>query len=132
MFNRLLHQIIDPFVEVEIIGLPVDCCKEQTRVVDDNGETDETELPCSHATPNHSWIYTDGDSSHLNNNPFLSPDSEDYYYLHRVDPMSSPLTGVVRSIQRSSVGNDRMLSEYMLQNMYSMYGCNKANTASSL
>lgn len=32
-----LHQIIDPFVEVEIIGLPVDCCKEQTRVVDDNG-----------------------------------------------------------------------------------------------
>lgn len=30
-------QIIDPFVEVEIIGLPVDCCKEQTRVVDDNG-----------------------------------------------------------------------------------------------
>lgn len=33
-----LHpQIIDPFVEVEIIGLPADCCKEQTRVVDDNG-----------------------------------------------------------------------------------------------
>lgn len=33
-----LHsQIIDPFVEVEIIGLPSDCCKEQTRVVDDNG-----------------------------------------------------------------------------------------------
>nr|XP_023697268.1 1-phosphatidylinositol 4,5-bisphosphate phosphodiesterase eta-2 [Paramormyrops kingsleyae] len=30
-------QIIDPFVEVEIIGLPVDCSKEQTRVVDDNG-----------------------------------------------------------------------------------------------
>ncbi|KAJ8257694.1 hypothetical protein GJAV_G00188690 [Gymnothorax javanicus] len=30
-------EIIDPFVEVEIIGLPVDCCKEQTRVVDDNG-----------------------------------------------------------------------------------------------
>ncbi|MBN3297105.1 PLCH1 phosphodiesterase, partial [Amia calva] len=30
-------QIIDPYVEVEIIGLPVDCCKEQTRVVDDNG-----------------------------------------------------------------------------------------------
>ncbi|KAL2103385.1 hypothetical protein ACEWY4_000253 [Coilia grayii] len=29
--------IIDPFVEVEVIGLPVDCCKEQTRVVDDNG-----------------------------------------------------------------------------------------------
>ncbi|XP_046503072.1 1-phosphatidylinositol 4,5-bisphosphate phosphodiesterase eta-1 isoform X11 [Equus quagga] len=29
--------IIDPFVEVEIIGLPVDCCKDQTRVVDDNG-----------------------------------------------------------------------------------------------
>lgn len=32
------YQIIDPFVEVEIIGLPVDCSKEQTRVVDDNGE----------------------------------------------------------------------------------------------
>ncbi|XP_061697409.1 1-phosphatidylinositol 4,5-bisphosphate phosphodiesterase eta-2a [Syngnathoides biaculeatus] len=30
-------EIIDPFVEVEIIGLPVDCTKEQTRVVDDNG-----------------------------------------------------------------------------------------------
>ncbi|XP_063747166.1 1-phosphatidylinositol 4,5-bisphosphate phosphodiesterase eta-2a isoform X2 [Eleginops maclovinus] len=30
-------EIIDPFVEVELIGLPVDCCKEQTRVVDDNG-----------------------------------------------------------------------------------------------
>lgn len=30
-------QIIDPYVEVEMIGLPVDCCKEQTRVVDDNG-----------------------------------------------------------------------------------------------
>ncbi|XP_056628469.1 1-phosphatidylinositol 4,5-bisphosphate phosphodiesterase eta-2a isoform X3 [Triplophysa dalaica] len=30
-------EIIDPFVEVEIIGLPVDCCKAQTRVVDDNG-----------------------------------------------------------------------------------------------
>ncbi|KAF7647313.1 hypothetical protein LDENG_00174300, partial [Lucifuga dentata] len=29
--------IIDPFVEVEVIGVPVDCCKEQTRVVDDNG-----------------------------------------------------------------------------------------------
>lgn len=34
----LPSQIIDPFVEVEIIGLPVDCCKEQTRVVDDNGK----------------------------------------------------------------------------------------------
>ncbi|XP_062400863.1 1-phosphatidylinositol 4,5-bisphosphate phosphodiesterase eta-2 [Sardina pilchardus] len=30
-------EIIDPFVEVEIIGLPVDCQKAQTRVVDDNG-----------------------------------------------------------------------------------------------
>ncbi|XP_055970289.1 1-phosphatidylinositol 4,5-bisphosphate phosphodiesterase eta-1 [Sorex fumeus] len=30
-------EIIDPFVEVEILGLPVDCCKDQTRVVDDNG-----------------------------------------------------------------------------------------------
>lgn len=34
----LKKQIIDPFVEVEIIGLPVDCCKDQTRVVDDNGK----------------------------------------------------------------------------------------------
>ncbi|XP_044030535.1 1-phosphatidylinositol 4,5-bisphosphate phosphodiesterase eta-2 isoform X2 [Siniperca chuatsi] len=30
-------EIIDPFVEVEIIGIPVDCSKQQTRVVDDNG-----------------------------------------------------------------------------------------------
>uniref|UniRef100_A0A673HW22 Phosphoinositide phospholipase C n=1 Tax=Sinocyclocheilus rhinocerous TaxID=307959 RepID=A0A673HW22_9TELE len=30
-------EIIDPFVEVEIIGLPIDCNKQQTRVVDDNG-----------------------------------------------------------------------------------------------
>nr|DBA26105.1 TPA: hypothetical protein GDO54_010403 [Pyxicephalus adspersus] len=30
-------EIIDPYVEIEMIGLPVDCCKEQTRVVDDNG-----------------------------------------------------------------------------------------------
>ncbi|KAJ8259690.1 hypothetical protein GJAV_G00172310 [Gymnothorax javanicus] len=30
-------EIIDPYVEVEIIGLPVDCCKNRTRVVDDNG-----------------------------------------------------------------------------------------------
>ncbi|KAM6980703.1 1-phosphatidylinositol 4,5-bisphosphate phosphodiesterase eta-2 [Aplochiton taeniatus] len=30
-------EIIDPFVEVEIVGLPVDCAKQQTRVVDDNG-----------------------------------------------------------------------------------------------
>ncbi|XP_054439407.1 1-phosphatidylinositol 4,5-bisphosphate phosphodiesterase eta-2 [Pteronotus mesoamericanus] len=30
-------EIIDPYVEVEVIGLPVDCSKEQTRVVDDNG-----------------------------------------------------------------------------------------------
>ncbi|XP_074500401.1 1-phosphatidylinositol 4,5-bisphosphate phosphodiesterase eta-2 [Sebastes fasciatus] len=30
-------EIIDPFVEVEIIGLNIDCSKQQTRVVDDNG-----------------------------------------------------------------------------------------------
>lgn len=30
-------EIIDPFVEVEIIGLPIDCSKQQTRVVQDNG-----------------------------------------------------------------------------------------------
>lgn len=42
-------QIIDPFVEVEIIGLPVDCCKEQTRVVDDNGELNEKFSLCVHA-----------------------------------------------------------------------------------
>uniref|UniRef100_A0A3Q3IUP8 Phosphoinositide phospholipase C n=1 Tax=Monopterus albus TaxID=43700 RepID=A0A3Q3IUP8_MONAL len=29
--------IIDPYVEVEITGLPVDCSKQQTRVVNDNG-----------------------------------------------------------------------------------------------
>lgn len=40
-----LCQIIDPFVEVEIIGLPVDCCKGQTRVVDDNGQ-----LPVLHSS----------------------------------------------------------------------------------
>lgn len=34
----MVFQIIDPFVEVEVIGLPIDCCKEQTRVVDDNGK----------------------------------------------------------------------------------------------
>ena len=33
----LNFQIIDPFVEVEIIGLNNDCSKQQTRVVDDNG-----------------------------------------------------------------------------------------------
>lgn len=33
----LYFQIIDPFVEVEIIGLPMDCSKQQTRVVEDNG-----------------------------------------------------------------------------------------------
>nr|XP_020453626.1 1-phosphatidylinositol 4,5-bisphosphate phosphodiesterase eta-2-like [Monopterus albus] len=30
-------EIIDPYVEVEITGLPVDCSKQQTRVVNDNG-----------------------------------------------------------------------------------------------
>lgn len=25
-------------MEVEVLGLPVDCCKDQTRVVDDNGK----------------------------------------------------------------------------------------------
>uniref|UniRef100_A0A671W7G0 Phosphoinositide phospholipase C n=1 Tax=Sparus aurata TaxID=8175 RepID=A0A671W7G0_SPAAU len=30
-------EIIDPFVKVEIIGLPIDCSEQQTRVVDDNG-----------------------------------------------------------------------------------------------
>lgn len=41
-------QIIDPFVEVEVIGLPVDCGKEQTRVVDDNGEA-ASGPPCPRA-----------------------------------------------------------------------------------
>lgn len=44
LYCLLFHQIIDPFVEVEIIGLPVDCCKEQTRVVDDNGGTSTERL----------------------------------------------------------------------------------------
>ncbi|XP_042589381.1 1-phosphatidylinositol 4,5-bisphosphate phosphodiesterase eta-2-like [Cyprinus carpio] len=34
---KCLLSIIDPFVEVEIIGLPINCNKQQTRVVDDNG-----------------------------------------------------------------------------------------------
>lgn len=38
IFVLFVFQIIDPFVEVEVIGLPVDCFKEQTRVVDDNGK----------------------------------------------------------------------------------------------
>lgn len=33
-------------MEVEIIGLPVDCCKEQTRVVDDNGDLDLSFIHC--------------------------------------------------------------------------------------
>lgn len=37
LLSLLDFQIIDPFVEVEIIGLPMDCSKQQTRVVDDNG-----------------------------------------------------------------------------------------------
>lgn len=37
-FHCCVVQIIDPFVEVEIIGLPIDCNKQQTRVVDDNGK----------------------------------------------------------------------------------------------
>ncbi|XP_015684016.1 1-phosphatidylinositol 4,5-bisphosphate phosphodiesterase eta-2-like, partial [Protobothrops mucrosquamatus] len=37
MCQGFILPIIDPFVEVEVIGLPMDCCKEQTRVVDDNG-----------------------------------------------------------------------------------------------
>jgi len=37
-FHCFIVQIIDPFVEVEIIGLPTDCNKQQTRVVDDNGK----------------------------------------------------------------------------------------------
>lgn len=45
-------QIIDPFVEVEVIGLPVDCSKEQTRVVDDNGEHPNDSLcPCWGSSP---------------------------------------------------------------------------------
>uniref|UniRef100_UPI00358FD53F 1-phosphatidylinositol 4,5-bisphosphate phosphodiesterase eta-2-like n=1 Tax=Myxine glutinosa TaxID=7769 RepID=UPI00358FD53F len=30
-------EIIDPFVEVEVVGVPADCRKQQTRVIDDNG-----------------------------------------------------------------------------------------------
>lgn len=35
----LLLQIIDPYVEVEIVGINVDCSKQQTKVVDDNGKS---------------------------------------------------------------------------------------------
>ena len=31
-------QIIDPYVEVEVIGLPVDCAKSQTKTIQDNGK----------------------------------------------------------------------------------------------
>lgn len=31
-------QIIDPYVKVEIAGLPADCSECRTKVVDDNGE----------------------------------------------------------------------------------------------
>lgn len=44
-------QIIDPFVEVEVIGLPVDCRKEQTRVVDDNGEGMSAATPVPACAP---------------------------------------------------------------------------------
>lgn len=50
--TRSSAQIIDPFVEVEVIGLPVDCSKEQTRVVDDNGEGMWAPVPG--ARPQHS------------------------------------------------------------------------------
>lgn len=48
-----LCQIIDPFVEVEVIGLPVDCNKEQTRVVDDNGEATCPHLVACAPRPRH-------------------------------------------------------------------------------
>ena len=34
---RLLLQIIDPYVEVELIGIPADSCKHRTKTVMDNG-----------------------------------------------------------------------------------------------
>ena len=34
----LCLQIIDPYVEVEVIGFPVDCAKAQTKTIQDNGK----------------------------------------------------------------------------------------------
>ncbi len=56
IFAMFLHfQIIDPFVEIEIIGLPVDCSKQQTRVVDDNGMC--TKCILQYKSKNRQWTF---------------------------------------------------------------------------
>ncbi|KAK2105677.1 hypothetical protein P7K49_015191 [Saguinus oedipus] len=55
-----VSQIIDPFVEVEVIGLPVDCSREQTRVVDDNGPARRWEGTCPTGRPQHHCHTADG------------------------------------------------------------------------
>jgi len=37
IFRHLLLQIIDPYVEIELIGIPADSCKHRTKTVMDNG-----------------------------------------------------------------------------------------------
>ena len=34
----LISQIIDPYVEIEVIGIPADNCKRRTKTVMDNGK----------------------------------------------------------------------------------------------
>ena len=34
----LLLQIIDPYVEIEVIGIPADNCKQRTKTIIDNGK----------------------------------------------------------------------------------------------
>ena len=34
----LMSQIIDPYVEIEVIGIPADNCKRRTKTIMDNGK----------------------------------------------------------------------------------------------
>ena len=34
----MLLQIIDPYVEIEVIGIPADNCKQRTKTIIDNGK----------------------------------------------------------------------------------------------
>lgn len=72
----LRTQIIDPFVEVEVIGLPVDCNKEQTRVVDDNGEAPGPLAPLATASQGRERWGCSWDPDNLPAAPSLGPLSE--------------------------------------------------------
>lgn len=37
-FVNAIWQIIDPFVEIEVTGIPADNCKRRTKTVIDNGK----------------------------------------------------------------------------------------------